>query len=637
MTSTPKLPAQQIVPIQPIDPNHFTIIEGSTDILLIAPHACIRNGEPKDDENTGPITELVARQIGCSAIINTYFHKPDGEEYPEGYKPKKNEYPHGLNYGNLNLNVIADAEQVPGYLDAIRAVVDSPGKTTVIWVHGADTDNAIEVASNGTYQFQPAEIEAFIGHGQGSNPDSGKGKSRFTAESSTVERFRDALIANGMNAVIADDKASNYRGRSLKLMNQWFLKNKYSLEQVESIQLEIRKEGFRDLFENIEKSANILAGALSLGALVPVIQEETEADDQLVDLAFNHLRGIFANHFHEAMLHAGRYLVRTFYGSFENARNKAKIRKQSFEKLAERLDQGSGDAPKKTWIYDAVKLAVDDHYFRMEGGQIFRAYGKLGHSHKVRLAHVQQPEIKERLIQEIAHQEEPVSDKDLRARIAEEKAALPKKKRKLTIAQAIKDPRKLATLEATEARSFVNISNLENKEIKRLYEYHNETVQKINEEIMKRKREIESYENDLNNYKVMEWRIGAVETWHKELKKRESGEKKIELPEETPRLKKLRDAVQFMIFWKGLDYANHCIFTRRTYIPFEEASESQLEAFLYKGQCHLQATYDFEVTKHGKVKWLSRKQVQNRLAKETFWLSRKKYELLSHSDYFEYK
>jgi hypothetical protein len=79
---------------------------------------------------------------------------------------------------------------------------------------------------------------------------------------------------------------------------------------------------------------------LSQEILAPVEQEETEADNDLVDLAYNHLRGIFAKHIHEAMLHAGRYLVRTFYGSYENARDRKKIRKQSLNLLEDRLSIG---------------------------------------------------------------------------------------------------------------------------------------------------------------------------------------------------------------------------------------------------------------------------------------------------------
>ncbi|ABW66084.1 radical SAM protein [Desulfosudis oleivorans] len=400
-------------PESSVKPDHIKIIKGSTDILLIAPHACIRDGKPKDDENTGPITEMVAHQIGCSAIINTHFHKPDSKKYPRG-----------MGKGNLDLNVIADAEMVPGYLDAIRAVVEAPGKTTVIWIHGADNANAIEVASEATYDFPGDEIHAFIGYGQGgSRPKSGC-KNLFTAKPETVERFRDALISNRMNAVLTDKDAVNYRGRRTKGMNQWFLNQEYTLDQVESIQLEIRKAGFRDLHHNIEKTAGILIEALSQEALVPVIPEETVADEHLVDIAFNHLRGIFAKHIHEAMLQAGRYLVRTFYGTYEKARKKEKIRKQSFAKLEERLNNGTGDVPKKTWIYDAVKVAVDDHFFRKESKAFFLTYGKLGHSQKVLLTQVKDTNQKKELVEKAV--ETPQTVKQFRESIQ----AIKKKKRK---------------------------------------------------------------------------------------------------------------------------------------------------------------------------------------------------------------
>lgn len=48
-----------IVQNQSENPNQLKIIEGDSRILLIAPHACIRNGEPKDDKNTGPITDFI--------------------------------------------------------------------------------------------------------------------------------------------------------------------------------------------------------------------------------------------------------------------------------------------------------------------------------------------------------------------------------------------------------------------------------------------------------------------------------------------------------------------------------------------------------------------------------------------------
>jgi len=623
----------------PVNPNHIKIIRGSTDILLIAPHACIRDGEPKDDENTGPITELVARQIGCSAIINTHYHKPNKKKYRKGYKPKSDEYPYGFEYGNLNLNVIADAEQIPGYLGAIRSVVDAPGKTTVIWIHGADDKKAKARAKKFKYPFPTDEIHAFIGYGQGDEPITKAEGSRETANLATVERFRDALISNGMNAVRTDDNADNYRGRSEAGMNQWFRNQEYPLEKVESIQLEIRKGGFRDLHHNIEKTAGILIEALSQDILFPDIQDETEADEYLVDLAYNHLRGIFAKHINQAMLQAGQYLVRTFFGTYEKARKWKKIREQSFNRLEERLNNGAGDAPKKTWIYDAVRVAVDDHFFRLEGGQIFRAYGKLGHSHKVRLAYVRQPEIKNKLIEEVADQVErkrPVSDKKLRKRIAEEKAKLPKKKRIPSIFQAIKDIDKLAMKELKEARSFSGINSLGNDEIDRLLNSSVEIVGRVESKVNKLEEEIKAYKSELSIHRQFNGRIKQANEWHEKLRKRESGEETVEYPEETPRLKKLRDAVQFMCFWKGYNYDDFVAETVFGYIPFEEASESRLQYLLRKGKCDLKATYNFDVTKSRKVKWLSPQQVENRVKKGTFWLSEEKYRQLNQYDYQDY-
>ena len=634
---------------EPADAKHPKVIKGSTDILLIAPHACIRDGEPKDDENTGPITEAVARQIGCSAIINTHYHKPDKKKYRKGYKPKINEYPYGFEYNNLNLNVIAHAEQIPGYLGAIRTVVEAPGKTTVIWIHGADDKNAIDVVSGAVYDFPADKIHAFIGYGQGKHPGNSKSKSRHTADVATVERFRDALISNGMNAVLTDDNALNYRGRSEKLMNQWFQEQKYPLDKVESIQLEIRKGDFRDLHHNIEKTAGILIDTLSHEALVPDIPEETVADEQLVDLAFNHLRGIFAKQIHEAMLQAGRYLVRTFFGTYENACNRKKIRKQSFNRLEEKLNNGNGDAPKKTWIYDAVKLAVDDHFYDFEGGELFRAYGKLGHSQKLRLAYVRHKETKENLIREVANSKDPITDRDLRERISNAKKNLSNKAKNQPLASLIENIDVLEDADSKKQIGFDELLKLPDKDLAGLEGTAKRVSKEIADQIVQMENQWEELRKAINRtiekeavYEIIPIRIAAARSWKKSLLEREKGKSNPDLPEDTPRLKKLRDAVQFMCFWKRISYSNLCVHLLRhkkntSYVPFEEANEDLLKSMLRAGQCHLQATYDFEVGKDRKIKWLSHKQVQNRLDKGTFWLSREKYNLLNDPKYYDYK
>ncbi len=188
-----------------------------------------------------------------------------------------------------------------------------------------------------------------------------------------------------MDAVFAADDATNYRGRDPKRMNQWFLSQGYSFDQVESIQLEIKKSDFRDIFQNIKKTSDLLAKSLGQKPLVPILTDETEVDERLVATAFEHLKSIFSKHQHQAMLEAGQYLVRTFYGSYENVRYNKKIRGKSLNQLIQKIQEGSGRVPSKSWIYDAVGLAALEDYF---SSIKFQTFGKLGHSQKLLLLHV---------------------------------------------------------------------------------------------------------------------------------------------------------------------------------------------------------------------------------------------------------
>jgi hypothetical protein len=126
----------------------------------------------------------------------------------------------------------------------------------------------------------------------------------------------------------------------------------------------------------------------TLSIEVPVLLQKKEAekdpiDDQLVENAFEYLKNIFSTHFHEAMLAAGRYLIEEFYGGYEQAIKKKPTKAGSLRQLIDRLQKSDGNTPSKTWIYDAVKLASDEH--RLSG---FPTYGHIGHSHKVLLTHV---------------------------------------------------------------------------------------------------------------------------------------------------------------------------------------------------------------------------------------------------------
>jgi hypothetical protein len=115
------------------------------------------------------------------------------------------------------------------------------------------------------------------------------------------------------------------------------------------------------------------------------------------------------------MLDAGRYLVQKFYDdNYDLARRGKKVKKESLNQLIKKLQENSGDAPSKTWIYDAVKLAVDQHDY-----ENFRTYGNLGHSQKLLLTHVKDGDKKKALIEEAVEKNYTVVD--LRKRIRQEK------------------------------------------------------------------------------------------------------------------------------------------------------------------------------------------------------------------------
>jgi len=327
--------------------------KGHTNILLIAPHGV--ETSPRDDIGTAELTRQIQAQLGCSAIINTKYRKPEGNE------PKKR------NNGNprveakvLNLNLVAQAKQLPDFINKIKEVVNSPGVTYVFWIHGIADENIAE------------GLDCYVGYGQ---PNIGQ-DSRYTADGFTVSNLMTTFNKNLIIAYSAP-KDSGYRGWSQRYMNQWFQLNNYSLTQVQSIQLEFKFSSIRKK-EKIESSAQKIA--IAIPALIKPVTE--------IEEAYNHIKRIFVKHFQNAMLEVGQYLIDKMYGSYESAIKKEPKGKKSLSKLAKRIQQDSqekGNAPSRTWIYDAVNLAIDNHLYEQKA--LPSVYGQLGHSHKVNLTY----------------------------------------------------------------------------------------------------------------------------------------------------------------------------------------------------------------------------------------------------------
>jgi len=212
----------------------------NSNILLISPHGVLK--PPYDDENTGRLALRLANNIGCHAVINRAFHRDD-----------------------CDLNLVAHAEQVKEFIDSIKDVVDNNEFTYVFWIHGIHNDRITPIDPN---------AQCLIGYGQPKNGE----ESRYTARQEIIQKLIEKLKENEINALEAP-KNSVYRGHDVNRMNQYFRNNGYTLEKVQSIQLEFKYDGIRHK-ESLDSAARSIGQAIKA-----TTQEEvmTEVDTQEIE------------------------------------------------------------------------------------------------------------------------------------------------------------------------------------------------------------------------------------------------------------------------------------------------------------------------------------------------------------------
>ena len=180
-------------------------------------------------------------------------------------------------------------------------------------------------------------------------------------------------------------------------MNQWFKQSGNGLKAVQSIQLEFGMKGIRDP-GNIEKTAKKFADALiSLNGTMNVFPVEDKPDEKLVADALKKIDGFCNGGYHGAMLQAGEFIVKEFFGGdYERARNpRNAVKIHSLNKFMDSLQLCNDRPPSKTWIYRSIKLVIDEKDFSN-----LRAYAKLGHSQKVYLTHLADHRKKREFIEE---------------------------------------------------------------------------------------------------------------------------------------------------------------------------------------------------------------------------------------------
>jgi hypothetical protein len=581
-------------------------------IFLIAPHGY---PDPDNDENTGTLVREMQKILDCPVIINEVFRKPlkirdDPEEFE---KPN-------LDQRILDLNKRDHAKQHPTYIKKIAESIKDPASTFVFWIHGIKDENLAE-ESKKVGNKKP--LGCLIGHGQG-KPE------RPSCNKASVDNLIQAFKSTGIKAAPTDRDSDNYRGHHLGNMNQWFKESGNGLKAVQSIQLEFGMKGIRDT-DSIEKTAKKFADALiSLNGTMNVFPVEDKPDEKLVADALKKIDGFCNGGYHGAMLQAGEFIVKEFFGGdserARNPRNAVKI--HSLNKFMDSLQLCNDRPPSKTWIYRSIKLVIDEKNFSN-----LRAYAKLGHSQKVYLTHLADHGKKREFIEDA--EKNGYSFGALKKKIVDYNRN-GRDAKNSSLFQAVKNPKLFFSPEIKKQLKFDRLANHSDEKLVELDNKINSKIIQIDQEAEKfllKINELKSYQSD---YKRLSNRVKSVMEWQSELEQRKQG-KEVQKPIETSLLKKLRRAVDFMCFFRGYDYDTFSVDTLYRYVPLEELNEIQSKRLLIKGKCNLKALWNFEITQKGKFEILSGKQVQKKIKQGTFWLSAERYQQLKDPEYYDYK
>lgn len=492
--------------------NGIEFYKGNNNILVIAPHGV--DTEPYDDENTADLTYKIMERLECSAIINRKFRKPEGKE-----KSQRNRGQADIDKHYLNLNSIGQAKLHTEFMSELVKNVNSKELTYVFWIHGIDNDSIKkEAILLEQYKDKPNQLDALVGYGQG--PDRSIHETDKTdldkADNLTIEEkeateFTVLLTNEGMNTALTSCSSTNYCARSCDNMNQWFLLNKYSLSKVKSLQLEIKKDGFREK-QHLDATAKIIASAISSIAQIKTeasykkeINEATvqiedkslntqilisdrsddaiQVEDPTVQKAYDKLLRVFSRNYERALMEAGQYIVRTFYGgeeniedipydenfkfsklTIENARLKQSPKKNTLNQLYQKIDKnGTSNMPSKAWIYNSVNLVVQWYDIKAEITDSFYTYRNLLLSHKICLLRLPNIEQKKEFISKI--QNNKLSVRELTQLISESSKRPDKEK---NIYSVINKPDELFSDEYSEKLKIDELNNISIDKLKKI-------------------------------------------------------------------------------------------------------------------------------------------------------------------------
>ena len=390
-------PAQKITSsressLKPWLEGDISVRQGKRNILVIAPH-----GHPSDDTGTYELARLIADQLDCYAVVNQKYRKPKnikkGENYPAHYQVDLNLCDALNNSPQAKTHFLAPIDNFK------NEILKNHQLLLILHIHGIGNENLEKVSELlPEYKGKAGDINFLIGYGQRKND-----VTRLTANFEKVIR---PLLSQkrGLKAALApvepiiDDDGEErwYCGNDLNRLNQALCNPK---TKIKSLQLEFRESGLRDSAEGMADASKKISEAL-IGVWGAVISE-LEAED--LKTVYAELMSIWSKESESAMLKAGWLLFETFYNaSIEAAKtDKKKTRLKSLYQYIQSLHAKDPFAPKKSWIYNSVKLATEYKELESYLKKDFHLYGKgLSLSHKVLLFPIDDLEMKVRLIRE---------------------------------------------------------------------------------------------------------------------------------------------------------------------------------------------------------------------------------------------
>lgn len=363
---------------------YFSAIPGKTNIILVVPHGHM-DGNYRDDEFTLEIAVEIQKRLNCYVVGNNVFRKPRKKE-------KLNTEEKICNLNKLTDYRETAPELYKAFVGTIRQYkekIKKSGKTPYIFhLHGASGKNF----NNACREVQKSGFKSvgiLIGTGRGTTKYADN--ESLTASMSSLNSLIACLDSEGIRSYSTNN--SLYAARASHNLCQLFTKH-YPDDTVESFQLEIRKEGYREQ-GNYSYTAEKLSNAFKKIDGVSVEQftqalttyEADRGAQEKIDLAVEFIVNTYQDAAKAALLRVGHYLVETFFGGdYRSAANPRNIRgSKSLNSIRQKLELATG-SPSRTWVYDALKVTVDD-YFILEKDN-FQTYGKLSVSHRVKLTSV---------------------------------------------------------------------------------------------------------------------------------------------------------------------------------------------------------------------------------------------------------